>query len=140
MLYTGLTRSAGSVLEEQNDMTKNGSHKKKTYAKMVKLAWKMKSSLEENKLDEFGDLLHQNWELKKQLANGISNGEINKWYEAARKNGAIGGKILGAGGGGFLLVYAPKDSHPKICKSLPDLRPIDFHFDSEGSKILFYEG
>ncbi len=138
MLYTGLTRSSASILEEQNKKTSSSPQKRKILAQMVQLANKLKSALEKNKLDQFGDLLHQNWELKKQLARGITNERINEWYEIARKHGAIGGKILGAGGGGFLLLYAPKEKHSSICSALPELRPTPFAFEPEGSKIIYY--
>lgn len=138
MLYTGLTRSSTSILKEQNRKTKASSSKRQILLKMVELAKELKSTLEQNNLDKFGDLLHQNWELKKQMASGISNGKIDQWYELARKDGAIGGKILGAGGGGFLLLYAPQENHQKICNALSELRPIPFEFESEGSKIIYY--
>jgi len=138
MLYTGLTRSSSSILKEQNKSTISSSSKRDTLFQMVELAKELKKSLEQNKLDKFGDLLHQNWQLKKQMAEGISNKKIDEWYKKARKNGAIGGKILGAGGGGFLLLYAPKNTHQKICSALSDLCPIDFIFEPEGSKIIYY--
>ena len=70
---------------------------------------------------------------------GVSSNEIDNWYNIARKNGAIGGKILGAGAGGFLLLYAEKSKHEKICSSLPNLNKIDFNFENEGSKIIYYD-
>jgi D-glycero-alpha-D-manno-heptose-7-phosphate kinase len=76
---------------------------------------------------------------KRRLASGISNGHIDDWYERARAAGAIGGKLLGAGGGGFLLVYANPERHADICRALPELRPIKFHFCPQGSKIIYVE-
>lgn len=138
MLYTGLTRSSSSILTEQNKETINNSSRRDVLSQMVELAKKLKKSLEKNNLDKFGYLLHQNWELKKKMATGISNKKIDKWYKIAQTNGAVGGKILGAGGGGFLLLYAPKNKHKKICSALSELCPIDFIFESEGSKIIYY--
>jgi D-glycero-alpha-D-manno-heptose-7-phosphate kinase len=90
-------------------------------------------------LDLFGEILHRGWELKRGLAAGISNGRIDDWYARARVHGAIGGKILGAGGGGFLLLYAPPERHGAIAAALPELRPIPFSFEQQGSKIVYVE-
>ena len=84
-------------------------------------------------------MLHAGWMLKKGLAAGISNPEIDAWYEAARCSGAIGGKLLGAGGGGFLLLYAHPDRHADIRRALPELRTLEFQFEPQGSKIIFIE-
>lgn len=138
MLYTGLTRSADKILEVQNKETKKSVNKKNILGQMVELAKELKLVLEKGDLDKFGDLLHQNWELKKKMAPGISGEQIDKWYKIARDKGAIGGKILGAGGGGFLLLYAPKQKHKSILVALTKLRPIDFKFETEGSKIIYY--
>ena len=77
--------------------------------------------------------------MKRSLASGISNTPIDYWYERARQHGAIGGKILGAGGGGFLLLYAPVEQHEQIKSALPDLRHVPFHFEPQGSKIIYVE-
>lgn len=138
MLYTNITRSSSTVLTKQNKETSQSPFKRKILAKMVDLAKQLKISIEKNNLDDFGDLLHQNWELKKQITSGISNIQIDKWYRIARKKGALGGKILGAGGGGFLLLYAPKRKHKEICQSLLKLRPVGFCFEPEGSKIIYF--
>tara|TARA_Y100000310_G_C20360794_1_gene658881 strand:+ start:177 stop:503 length:327 start_codon:yes stop_codon:yes gene_type:complete len=105
---------------------------------MVALVVDLKKSLEDNNLRCFGELLNENWQLKKQLVRGISNPMIDKWYEIGRKNGALGGKVLGAGAGGFLLFYAPKYRHKQICKALPELKFTLFGFDDGGSKIIYY--
>ena len=76
--------------------------------------------------------------LKKGITAGISTSDIDQWYELARKTGAIGGKILGAGAGGFLMLYAPPDSHPAIKAALSMLRPVDIGFERLGSRIIFY--
>ena len=87
----------------------------------------------------FGEILHMGWTLKKTLAAGISNPLIDSWYDKARCYGAIGGKLLGAGGGGFLLLYAHPDCHAEICRALPELKPMTFQFAPQGSKIIFIE-
>jgi D-glycero-alpha-D-manno-heptose-7-phosphate kinase len=73
------------------------------------------------------------------MAQETTSSEIDRWYECARANGAIGGKILGAGGGGFLLLYAPTDDHPRICRALPELRPVPIRFEPQGTKIIYVE-
>lgn len=139
MLYTGRTRPADTVLEEQRaNMGANPKHRT-VMRSMVKLAEEMKDALSNNDLDSFGDILHRGWVLKRQMASGISNPQIDEWYELARANGATGGKILGAGGGGFLLVYAPADRHADIEASLPELRPVVWNFEPQGSKIIYVE-
>jgi D-glycero-alpha-D-manno-heptose-7-phosphate kinase len=138
MLYTGLTRSSEKILEVQNSETKKSSDKRKILRQMVQLAGELKNSLEKGDHNNFGHLLDQNWELKKRLATGISDERIDKWYQKAKEKGALGGKILGAGGGGFLLLFAPKQKHKAILSSLPELKPTNFDFENEGSKIIYY--
>ena len=96
-------------------------------------------TLVRNDLDGFGQVLHANWIEKRRLASGITRPCIDEWYETARAHGAIGGKILGAGGGGFLLLYAPVNHHREICQALPELRPIPFRFEPQGSKLIYIE-
>jgi len=138
MFYTGMTRSSGVILKKQSKGIRSSTYKRKILSQMVMLAGKMRISLESNNLDRFGELLHENWELKKKLAEGISNTEIDQWYKMARENGAVGGKILGAGGGGFLLLYAPQERHKGIIEALPELRHTPFRFEPEGSKIIYF--
>lgn len=137
LFYTGITRSASEILKKQiNDISANRD-KKNMLDGMVKLAYKLKADLQNNNIGTFGEILHQNWLLKKGLTKDISNNLIDKWYNKGLKNGAIGGKLLGAGGGGFLLFFAPKQKHQRIISALKELRPIPFEFDTEGSKIIF---
>jgi D-glycero-alpha-D-manno-heptose-7-phosphate kinase len=84
-------------------------------------------------------VLHQGWLEKKKLASGISNAQIDAWYERARQHGAIGGKLLGAGGGGFLLLYAPLERHRDIVRAMPELLPVAFRLEPQGSKIIYVE-
>lgn len=135
MFYTGDVRSANSILAEQN---KNMSQKDKTdnLLKMCKLAEKMKETLENNDTSSFGEIMHESWLLKRTLASGISNPEIDRLYEVAMKNGATGGKLLGAGGGGFLLFYCEKDKQDQLRKAL-NLKELEFNFDHDGTSVIF---
>jgi len=137
LLYTGITRSASVILQKQNENTKSQDKKFEIMQKMVKIAHHMRDELQSNNLDAFGKALHENWMLKKEMASGISTPEIDEWYKIGKKNDALGGKILGAGGGGFLLFYAPQEKHQQIIDALPKLRPMDFEFEYQGSKIIF---
>ncbi len=139
LFYTGITRSADPILAKQTNNMASQKDKRAIMSEMVKLAGKMQKALNKDNLDAFGKMLHENWLLKKQMAEGVSNSQIDAWYSAAVKNGAIGGKLLGAGGGGFLLFYAPEEKHKEIIKSLPELVNRDFTFESQGSKIIFID-
>lgn len=137
MLYTGLTGTSTKILSRQKKTVEKDVNKRSLMSKMVDLARKMKAELNQNRVNSFGELLHENWLLKKRLARGISNPTIDKWYSIARKNGAIGGKVCGAGGRGFLLLYAPKAKHNRIKAVLPGLKPLEFSFENIGSKIIY---
>jgi D-glycero-alpha-D-manno-heptose-7-phosphate kinase len=139
MLYTGLVRSADDILHEQSLNTQTDEEKRASLCRMVDLAEQIREALLCNDLGGFGEVLHAGWMEKRKLASGITKPCIDEWYERARAHGAIGGKILGAGGGGFLLLYAPPEQHPEICEALPELRPIDFHFSRQGSKLIYVE-
>ena len=139
MLYTGLVRKADEILSEQSCNTQTDEEKRATLRRMVGLAEQTREALLRNDLGGFGEVLHAGWMDKRKLASGISRPCIDEWYERARAHGAIGGKILGAGGGGFLLLYAPPERHAEICEALPELRPIDFRFSPQGSKLIYVE-
>ena len=135
--YTGITRNASSILKTQDENVKSNPEKRDAMKKMVKLAFDVRDSLQKNNLDGFGDALHENWLLKKSLADDVTSTDIEDWYAKGRKAGALGGKLLGAGNGGFLMFYAPKERHRDITHALQKLRPVDFGFEPEGSKIIF---
>lgn len=137
LLYTRITRSAEKILAIQNENLSTRRDTVMQMDSMVKLAEQMNASLHKNNLETFGELLDQNWLLKKEMATGITSHQIDKWYKTAKQNGALGGKILGAGGGGFLLLYAPEEKHSQIIKSLPGLQPVHFTFEQYGSRIIF---
>ena len=139
LLYTGLTRKADNILVEQAQGTRTEEAKQASLRHMVGLADQLYEALGRDDLDAFGEVLHCGWVEKRKLASGISNNHIDDWYERARANGAIGGKLLGAGGGGFLLFYAPPERHADICKALPELRHVPFYFSPQGSKVVYVE-
>ena len=136
LLYTGLTRSNSTILAKQSMNMSDNVNSRVIMIQMVALAHEMQRQLN-NSISDFGALLHENWLLKRKMAEGVTSDQIDKWYEIARKNGVEGGKILGAGGGGFLLLYAKKRNHAKILASLRDLVFHDFDFEPQGSKIIF---
>jgi D-glycero-alpha-D-manno-heptose-7-phosphate kinase len=139
LVYTGLVRPAESILREQSERTLTERDRQLGLRMMVGLAHEMHDALARNELDSFGHLLNEGWELKKRMASGISSPQIDGWYERARQSGAIGGKITGAGGGGFLLLYAEPECHAKIKSALGELRAIPFHLEPQGSKIIYVE-
>jgi D-glycero-alpha-D-manno-heptose-7-phosphate kinase len=138
LFFTGLTRSASPLLKQQIEDVSADKMKQHVLVRMVKLAHDLRDELNANNVDSFGEILHENWELKKSLTKGISTSQIDDWYELARRAGAKGGKVLGAGAGGFLMVYAPEEQHPKIIEALSMLRPIPIDFEPLGSRIIFY--
>src|SRR5258708_39043759 len=107
LFFTGFSRSAGSILKDQNTKTKSSDKDMIANLHFVKeLGLKSKTLLESGKTTEFGTLMHEHWEHKKRRSGGMSNAHIDQWYDLGMKNGAVGGKLVGAGGGGFLLFYA----------------------------------
>ncbi len=142
MFYTGCRGGNSGILAEQRRETANKKTKQKTLEQMVELAKQMRDALNGNDLTRFGELLHQNWELKKQMASKISNNQINRWYEAGIRAGALGGKILGAGGGGFLLFYCGEEKQESLKETMQGLglREFQFDFEPQGSRIIYIGG
>jgi D-glycero-alpha-D-manno-heptose-7-phosphate kinase len=139
LLYTGQTRRAESILEEQSRNSADSDATRAGLRHMVQLAAQLRDALNANCLDGFGEILHANWEEKRRLACGITNPTLDGWYDTARAHGAVGGKVLGAGGGGFLLLYAPVERHADICSALSELRHVTFHFEPQGSRLIYVE-
>ena len=137
VFYTGITRSASALLKTQQHIVASEKAKQKVLSRMVEFARELKAELQKNKVAAFGEIIHENWLLKRSLTPNVSTSAIDTWYERARKAGAVGGKLLGAGSGGFLMFYAPQDRHEAIARALKDLRPIHFRFEPQGSKIIF---
>jgi D-glycero-alpha-D-manno-heptose-7-phosphate kinase len=138
LFYTGSQRSASAILQDQR---KNTSEQKDAFgalSEMVDLVYELKSALQTGRIDEMGRLLHHNWQLKKTLSGAISSPLIEDAYATALKHGATGGKLLGAGGGGFLLFYCPEEKQRGLVEALQPLRIFDCKFDTEGSKLIYY--
>jgi D-glycero-alpha-D-manno-heptose-7-phosphate kinase len=138
VFFTGRTRSASEILARQSEALKL-TDRKIMMRRMVELAFEMKQELESGSVLNIGELLHENWVLKKQMSSGISDAQIDGWYQTGLKHGAKGGKLLGAGNGGFIMFFAPVDTHEAIRRALPDLQPVRFLFDRNGSQIVFYQ-
>lgn len=138
VFYTGITRSASPLLKQQSEEIAGDEKKRRALMRMVELAYALRDELHQNNIAAFGEILHENWMLKKSITSGVSTGDIDAWYDAARSAGAAGGKILGAGAGGFLMFYAPRESHAAIKSALHMLRPVSMKFEPLGSRIIFY--
>lgn len=138
VFFTGRTRSASEVLSNQS-LAMRSDDCRALMRRMVQLAFDMKEQLETGSLEHIGEMLDENWRLKSQLSKGITDAEIDTWYAAGMANGALGGKLLGAGNGGFLMFYAPVERHIHITKKLSNLQPVKFKFDRNGTQIVFYK-
>ena len=135
LVYTGQTRDANQILERQSGAT---ADRMDVLRSMRDLAQEMRNALVgAGDLDQFAALLHEGWELKRSLGCGISNDQVNQWYQAARRAGAVGGKLLGAGGGGFLLLVAPPWRHRAIREALGRPRELPFRVARHGSRLIF---
>lgn len=134
LFFTGIRRKSSLVLAEQNQRSLDN----KTFLDdIVQFSMQMRQQFIHNKLENFGDLLHQGWLLKKKLATNVSNEFIDFYYQKAIDAGAKGGKILGAGGGGFLLFYVEEDRQKAVREALHDLKEIPFSFEPHGSTIIY---
>jgi D-glycero-alpha-D-manno-heptose-7-phosphate kinase len=137
LFFTGYSRSASSILKDQDSRSKSDDHKMIDNLHFVKeIGLKSKEALETGRLRDFADLMNIHWEYKKQRSNGMSNPQIDQWYALARANGALAGKLIGAGGGGFLMFYAEDKMRLRHVLSQAGLREIRFRFDFEGTKIV----
>lgn len=137
LFFSGFARSAGSILKDQNDRTVKSDEEMLRNLHYVKeLGLKSKEALEAGKPALFGELMHEHWEHKKRRSAGMSNPQIDEWYELGRKNGAIGGKLVGAGGGGFLMFYASDRNRLRHAMAKAGLEEVRFRFDFEGTKIV----
>jgi D-glycero-alpha-D-manno-heptose-7-phosphate kinase len=134
LFYTGMTRQADSILGEQKENIHNS---RKLLHQIKHMACLAREELMAGNLDIIGELLHENWILKKQLASRVSNPTIDAIYEAALKAGAIGGKITGAGGGGFFLLYCPYEKREAVRDALGSLEEVPFNLEPDGSKVIF---
>jgi D-glycero-alpha-D-manno-heptose-7-phosphate kinase len=137
LFYTNFTRQASSILTEQNNNTKVSLKVKDNLKNMSSLASQLFVDLNKGNVDLMGEYLNEAWHKKKTLASNITNPDIDNIYQIAIKNGAIGGKLLGAGGGGFLLFYVPEGKHEQVRQALKFCRELPFNFDFDGTKIIF---
>jgi D-glycero-alpha-D-manno-heptose-7-phosphate kinase len=134
LFFTGVTREAGRILGEQRDNINNRLSVLRRMKDLAHTAW---SELQRGHPDAVGELLDEGWQLKKQLASQITNPEIETMYRAARDAGATGGKITGAGGGGFLMVYCPHRHQERLRRALRGLQELPFGFENDGTKVIF---
>jgi D-glycero-alpha-D-manno-heptose-7-phosphate kinase len=139
LFYTGAARDAAAILQKQDGATKNKDRKVLGSLHEIKdIGIEIRDTIVAGNLRHFGELLDLHWQTKKRLSDGITNRQIDDWYELAKRNGAIGGKISGAGGGGFLMLYC-EENKPRLREALrhAGLRELNFRFEFEGSKVVF---
>ncbi|HOJ06887.1 MAG: GHMP kinase [Ignavibacteriota bacterium] len=134
LFYTNITRASSGILQEQKETI---VRKINYHHKIKDLAIEVEDTLKSGKIDIIGKILTKNWELKKNLASNITNSEIDKMYQTAIEGGADGGKIAGAGGGGFLLLYCKRENHDKLREAMKSYREVPFMLEPHGSKIIF---
>lgn len=139
MFYVGHARRANYILNDQKKNMINDENKFNNLMKMTELAKQLKDSLSNGNSDDMGLILDESWQNKKSLSKKISNTDIDHYYEIAKKAGALGGKLLGAGGGGFLLFYCRKEDQEKLRTALSDLKEMKFKFDRFGTKLIYYD-
>ncbi len=137
LFFTGFSRNAGSILKDQNTRTKQSDGEMLKNLHYVKeLGHRSKQALEKGNTHLFGELMHEHWEHKKRRSGGMSNPKIDEWYELGVKNGAVGGKLVGAGGGGFLMFMAEDRNRLRHKMSAAGLEEVRFRFDFEGTKVV----
>jgi D-glycero-alpha-D-manno-heptose-7-phosphate kinase len=137
LFFTGQHRSASSILKDQDVRTRDSDSEMISNLHEIKdLATRSKKALEDGRCAAFGELMHEHWVSKKKRSDGITNPAIDAWYELGRANGAIGGKVVGAGGGGFLLFYAENRARLRKAMAGAGLEEVRFRFDFEGTKVL----
>ncbi len=137
LYFTGFSRSAGNILKEQNDKSKEHNEDMLKNLDFVKdLGYQSKKALEKGDLDTFADIMNTHWEYKKKRSGGMSNPQIDEWYNLALANGAQGGKMIGAGGGGFLMFYVKDKVRLRDAMRNTGMSEVRFRFEKEGSRIL----
>ena len=139
MFYTGIQRSASQVLvKQQQNVASNKDNAIEKMHKIKSIAIESKKSLETGDLNRFGELLHEHWIVKRSVTDSMTTDSIDSWYSIARKQGALGGKIVGAGGGGFLVIYAEDHKHDiRAALAREGLVEHRFRFDFDGSKVVY---
>jgi D-glycero-alpha-D-manno-heptose-7-phosphate kinase len=140
LFFTGYSRSASAILKEQDDKSKRADAEMTDNLHFIKeLAFRSKQALENGELAEFGRLMNVHWEHKKQRSQGMSSTQIDQWYDCAMANGALGGKLIGAGGGGFLMFYAGDKARLRHAMRQQGLKEVRFRFDFEGTRVISHE-
>lgn len=138
LFFTGLSRYAHEIAGEQIQRTKNNKSQLMTMRELVEDAYRIVTSGKDD-FGAFGRLLHETWQLKRKLSSKITNDDIDDIYTCAVSNGALGGKLLGAGGGGFILFYVEPEHQDRLKKALHKLLHVPFRFDFSGSEIMVYK-
>ena len=137
LFFTGYSREASSILKEQDDKSKRDDREMIENLHYVKdMAKRSQNALESGNLNEFANIMKEHWEYKKQRSGSMSNPKIDEWYNLAIENGAMGGKLIGAGGGGFLMFYSEDKTRLRHTMAKAGLQEVRFHFDFEGTKIV----
>jgi D-glycero-alpha-D-manno-heptose-7-phosphate kinase len=137
LFFTGFCRRAGSILLDQKTRSESRDAEMVSNLHYIKeLGYRSKQALESGHCREFGELMHEHWEHKRRRSKGMSNSQIDEWYELGRANGAIGGKLVGAGGGGFLMFYAEDRKRLRQAMAHAGIEEVRFRFDYEGTKVL----
>jgi len=137
LFFTGYSRKASSILKDQDYKSNNNDRAMIENLHLIKeFGRRSKDALEKGQLRQFGKIMSEHWKYKKRRSSGISNSKIDQWYALALKNGAVGGKLIGAGGGGFLMFYAEDNARLRHAMRASGLEEVRFHFDFEGTKVI----
>jgi len=138
LFFTGFSRSASDILKDQDQRTRQADAAMVDNLHYVKeLGRRSRRALEAGQPAVFGEIMHEHWERKRKRSSGMSNPQIDEWYELGRKAGAIGGKLVGAGGGGFLMFYAPEPNRVRAAMAEAQLEEVRFRFDFDGTRVVF---
>lgn len=138
LYFTGFERSASQILKEQDDKTKASDNDMRFNLNQVKqMGYDSKDAFESGDLRKFADIMRQHWEIKKKRSGQMSNANIDEWYEYAMKNGALGGKLIGAGGGGFLMFYSEDKVKLRRAMEKTGLREVRFRFEKQGTRLVY---
>ncbi|PWU07715.1 MAG: galactokinase [Terriglobia bacterium] len=137
LFFTGFTRSASAILTEQDSRTRGGDSGMLDHLHQIKrFGYESKAALEQGDLRRFAAIMHEHWELKKQRSRAMTNSQIDEYYDLARSNGALGGKLIGAGGGGFLMFYTEDKTRLRRVMRETGLREVRMRFDFEGASLV----
>lgn len=138
MFFTGFSRFSSEIEKEKVKVIRDKTAELKEMAQLVNAGEAVLTD-RHGDLDEFGRLLHYSWQLKRGFSKGVSTSDLDQIYQTAMDHGAIGGKLLGAGGGGFFVFYVPQERQQNVCEALKDLLYVPFKFEESGTKILYYK-